>query len=150
MYHKSFRVLVWIGEGRSVAEAAGLIQLMVGIRWKASIRDAVLYFGRLCVGPRYEAEGESLNAFLEFLDHPWFEDADNFAKIMNKGQVTFLMSNTPYMAQYMSFVGDILAACNPNDILKAITLSDRAIRWPPAGLDQLIALARLRLHQGQI
>ncbi|EJT69486.1 hypothetical protein GGTG_13105 [Gaeumannomyces tritici R3-111a-1] len=141
MYREAFRVLVWMGEGRPVVAAAGLILGLVQVLWKASMGDAVAYFGRLCVGDRILFEDDMLDGFLEFLDHPWFEDVENFDRVMRSRQVTFLMGNTPIMAQTMSFVGGILGAWDRGTLLAVLAQTGKAIRSPPAGLDPLITLS---------
>lgn len=150
MYGEAFRVLVWMGEGRLVMAAAGLIMGLVQLLWKASMGDAVAYLGRLCVGPRSAVEGDMLDGFLEFLDHPWFEDAENFVEVMTRRQVTFLMDNTLIMAETMSFVGGILGAWNRDVLLAVLARTGKAIRSPPAGLDLLITFSVVRRQALQI
>lgn len=143
MYREAFRVLVWVGEGRPVEAAARLILALVQVLWKASMGDAVAYFGRLCWGDRILFEGDMLDGFLEFLDHPWFENVENFDRVMRSRQVTFLMGNGGIMAQIMSFVGAILGAWNRDALLEALAQTGKAIRSPPAGLDPLITLSAI-------
>ncbi|RYP64887.1 hypothetical protein DL771_008564 [Monosporascus sp. 5C6A] len=143
MLDTAFRVLVCLGESHAAALAVGFGHILTMLSWKFGLDTAISHLERICCGEGNLFDMEMMDCFLEFLDHPWFEDRQNFAGLMGRGrQVTFVYGNQLLMAQYVSHVGQILARTDLFVFRIALGRTGQQFRWPLAALGPLVDLAR--------
>ncbi|RYP53978.1 hypothetical protein DL768_001128 [Monosporascus sp. mg162] len=143
MLDTAFRVLVCLGESHAAALAVGFGLILTNMSWKFGLDTAISHLERICCGEGNVFDKEMMEGFLEFLDHPWFEDRQNFARVMGRTrQVTFVYGNQLLMAQYVAHVGQVVARTNLNVFRIALGRTGQQLRWPLAALEPLVDLAR--------
>lgn len=143
-FKNAFRIQVCLGKTPHASNAVAFMNALTGISWSSGLDAAVGYYERVCCATRSVIEEGLMAGFLEFLNHGWFEDAERVEKVVECRQVTFLYGNLRLTADYLAYIGDILARAEVGFSKTAVERAGEGLRWPLPGLEALIGLSRSR------
>ena len=145
---KSFRVQVPLGSAPLAHSAVAFMNTLTGLSWTSGLQDGVGYYERVCCATRSVIEEGLISAFLEFLNHPWWGDADTVREVLGCKQVTFIYGNCLVTADYLAYVGEVLANAEEGFTRTAVERAGegegKELSWPLPESEVLIGLSRSR------